>query len=77
MKKLTDIATIINRQNGDKIKITPTLYYCDFRHEYSWSHCVEICRNKKRTWVVDDSAASSTEIVDAKIKLWELIKPSD
>lgn len=77
MKKLTDIETIIKRQNGDKIKITPFFYYCQLRMEYQWSHCVEICRNKKRSWVVDDSAASSTEILDAKIKLWELTKPSE
>lgn len=75
-----DYEKIIKREDGSRVSITVRLHIERFRQSFEYVIDVASCEKSKRTWyyIKPDNIfdyVSNDEILQAKMELWESIKP--
>lgn len=75
-----DYEKIIKREDGSRVSITIRLHIERYRPSFEYEIYVASCEKSKRTWhfINPDKIfdyVSNDEILQAKMALWESIKP--
>lgn len=66
---------IIKRDNGDRVKISVSIYVESFGNDFKYNYGVDICPAGRRKFTYGYGEATPEEIHQAKLELWEKIKP--
>ena len=67
---------VFDRPDGSKVMVTAELTVDYLRDEYRWSATIATKGKRKRTWLYNQhDKATSEEIQDTKLELWNIIKP--